>query len=186
MKSICAALLCAVSVLAADREPTAFELIKEGHRYVGEQSKDQVIRIRSEKSVGTLTPKVWKILYHDPTANFKSVEVEFAAGKMIDVTRPLTFIKAAKSTGAMSPEKLKIDSDAAIAKALKEPILENLKVRSVQASLEEKENTGPVWRIKLWAEKVRNSLEIAEIGSISLTADDGTVIATDVKISRLN
>jgi len=38
------------SALAAD--PTAFELIKLGDQYVGVQSKDQVVQIRSDKSVG--------------------------------------------------------------------------------------------------------------------------------------
>jgi len=35
-------------------EMTAFRLIKEGNRYVGEESKDRVVQIRSEKSVGSL------------------------------------------------------------------------------------------------------------------------------------
>jgi hypothetical protein len=48
----------------ADRadEPTILDLIKEGSRYVGEQAKDKIVQIRSEKSVGTLTPNIWFVV----------------------------------------------------------------------------------------------------------------------------
>jgi hypothetical protein len=39
-------------------ELTAFQLVKEGNRYVGEDIKDQVVQIRSEKSVGGMVPNV--------------------------------------------------------------------------------------------------------------------------------
>jgi len=41
-------------MLATAGELTAFDLVKEGNRYVGEPSKDKVVQIRSDKSVGTL------------------------------------------------------------------------------------------------------------------------------------
>ena len=44
------------------KELSAYDLIKEGNRYVGEQSKDKVVQIRSEKSIGGLTPTVWFVV----------------------------------------------------------------------------------------------------------------------------
>lgn len=38
---------------------TAFQLIREGNRYVSEEAKDKVVQIRSEKSVGDVTPAIW-------------------------------------------------------------------------------------------------------------------------------
>ncbi len=184
MRIFFALLLSALPLLAADKEPTAFELAKEGNRYVGEQAKDKIVQIRSERSVGTLTPKVWYVIYFDPTATFKSVEVKFAAGKMLDVKRPLRMIEMiGDASKAMDHDKLKIDSDAAIEKALAEPILKDIKVKSLEAKLE---NTsfGPVWRLKLWGEKV-NGRDIVDIGRISVTADDGKVIETDIHLNRL-
>src|SRR5689334_1272576 len=70
------------SVKAA--EPTALQLAKEGNRYIGEQSKDKVVQIRSEKSIGSLVPNIWFVVYYDPTATFKAVEVKFGGGKMLD------------------------------------------------------------------------------------------------------
>src|SRR5438445_13878260 len=55
------ALVLAQSLRAS--EPTAFELIKEGNRHVGETAKDKVVQIRSEKSIAGVTPNIWWIVY---------------------------------------------------------------------------------------------------------------------------
>jgi len=144
-----------------------------------------VIEIRSEKSIGTLKPKVWHVLYFDPTASMKTVDVKFAAGKMVDVKRPFRLIEMATGNKVLDKDKLKIDSDKAIANALKEPILENIKVKSVEAKLEGSD-TGPVWKIKMWAQKLKNPNDTADIGVVTVTADDGKVINTDVHINRVD
>src|SRR5205807_4621945 len=97
--ALCA--LCGFSLVALARDPTAFDLIKEGNRYVGEQSKDKIVQIRSEKSVGSLTPNIWYVVFYDPTATLKAVEVKFGAGKMLDVKRPLRLLEPI--TGADTP-----------------------------------------------------------------------------------
>lgn len=185
MRFVAVLLLCAGTLFAAEKEPTAFELIKEANRYVGEQSKDKVVQIRSEKSVGTLTPKVWFVVFHDPTATFKAVEVKFAAGKMIDVKRPFRVIELAGGIKELERDKLKIDSDEAIEKALAEPILKDINVKSVQAKLENSD-AGPVWRIRVWAGKVSAPNTQVDIGRITVTADDGKAIETNINLNRLD
>src|SRR5256885_13251555 len=69
-------------------EPTAFELIKEGNKHVGEDAKDRVVQIRSEKSIGSLVPNVWYVVYYDPDASLKATEVKFGGGKKLGVKRP--------------------------------------------------------------------------------------------------
>ena len=170
--------------MAADKEPTAFELAKEGNKYVGEHAKDKIIQIRSERSVGTLTPKVWFVTYFDSTATFKQVEVKFAAGKMIDVKRPFRLIEMAGGNRELDNDKLKVDSNEAIEKAVSEPILESIKVKSVEAKLEHTP-AAPVWRIRLWAEKL-NGRDVVDIGRVTVTADDAKVIETNVHLNRLN
>jgi len=177
--------LLSCNLLAADEEPTAFQLMKEGNRYIGEQAKDQVIEAHSDKSVGTLKPKVWYVTYFDPTASLKSVEVKFAAGKMVDVKRPFRLLEMASGNKVLPADKLKVDSDKAIEIALKEPILENIKVKSVQAKLEGS-NTVPVWKIKMWAAKLEHPNTTVNIGEFTVTADDGKVIQTDVHIDRVD
>jgi hypothetical protein len=185
MRIIAALLLATAALAASAKEPTAFELIKEGNRYVGEQSKDKVVQIRSERSVGTLVPKVWFVVYHDPTATFKAVEVKFAAGKMIDVKRPFRVLDLAGGIKELPRDQLKLDSDDAIEKALAEPILKQVGIKSVQAKLENSD-AGPVWRIRLWASRMEKPNTLVDIGRISVTADDGKVIETDIKLNRLD
>src|SRR5438874_9348655 len=149
--------------MAHGADATALELAKEGNRYVGEQSKDKVVQIRSEKSVGTLTPNIWWVVYYDTTATMKAVEVKLGAGKMLEVKRPMRLLEPV--TGGDTPldrDKMKIDSDKAIQTALKEPLLEKLKVTATQLKLE-KVGQGvlgsggageAMWKIRLWAAKL--------------------------------
>ena len=187
MKILIAFLLSSACLFAADKEPTAFALIKEGNRYIGEQAKDRVVQLRSERSIGSLNPKVWHVVYHDPTARMKAVEVKFAAGKMVDVKRPLRLIeRVADKTQPMDNDKLKIDSDKAIEIALKEPILEDIKVKSVEATLQNDGNIGPVWKLRLWAERLSGATETAGIGHLMITADTGKVIENEIELKRLD
>jgi hypothetical protein len=186
MKLFAAILLSASALIAADKDATAFDLMKEGNRYVGEQAKDRVVQVRSEKSIGTLSPKVWYVVYYDPTASMKAVEVKFAAGKMVDVKRPFRLVeRMSDGTKPMDKEKLKIDSDKAIEVALKEPILEGIKVKSVEARLENSD-LGPVWRLRLWAQKLAKENVLADVGKLVIAADDGKVIENDLKLNRLD
>jgi len=176
-------------------EATAFDLAKEGNRYVGEQSKDRIVQIRSEKSVGGLSPNIWYVVFYDPTATLKAVEVNFGAGKMLDVKRPMRLLEPV--TGGDAPldkAKLKIDSDKVLKTALKEPLLQKVKVTATQLKLERvgegvlgQSGPGePVWKVKLWAAKLRDASRDADIGEIWISAADGKVIKNDLHFNRLD
>src|SRR2546430_11885473 len=121
---------------ACAAEMTAFQLIKEGNRYVSEEAKDKVVQIRSEKSVGGLAPTIWYIVYYDPDASLKATEVKFGAGKKLTVKRPFRLLEPVTGdTTALERDKMKVDSDRAIQIALKEPLLEKLTVRATELRL---------------------------------------------------
>ncbi len=179
---------------AVAAEPTALELIKEGNRYVGEQSKDKIVQIRSEKSVGTLEPNVWYLVYYDPTATLKAVEVKFGAGKMLSVRRPMRLLEPVTGADrALDHSKLKVDSNQAIKTAADEPLLKNLKLTATQLKLE-RVGEGvlglgpgdPAWRVRLWAAKLRNPRRDADLGEIWISAADGKVVKNDLHISRVD
>jgi hypothetical protein len=187
--------LLAACLPARAGEATALELIKEGNRYVGEQAKDKVVQIRSEKSINSLTPIVWYIVFYDNTATLKAVEVKFVAGKMQAVKRPFRLLEPV--TGGDTPldrEKMKVDSDEAIRTALKEPVLSNIKPTATQLKLEkvgegvlERSGVGEaVWKVKLWANKLRNPSHDADIGEVWISAADGKVLKSDLHIDRLD
>lgn len=164
---------------------TAFQLVKEGNRYIGEQAKDKVVQIRSEKSIASLTPNIWYIVYYDSTAKFRATEVKFGAGKMLEVTRPMRLFERVAEEKQLDAAKLKIDSDKAIAIAQKEPLLENLTLKASQLKLEKGED-GPVWKVRLWAAKLRKPSDMADIGEVIISSETGKVVSADLKINRVD
>ena len=172
-------------VLAAD-EPTALSLIKEANRYVGEETKDQVVQIRSEKSVASLTPNIWYVVFYDKDATFKTAEVKFGAGKKLEVKHPMRQPFAyINYKNVMDSKTLKIDSDKAIKIATAEPLLDKLTIKATQLSLDRPETT-PTWRVRVWAAKLRNPNADADIGEVFISADEGKVIKTDLHINRVD
>jgi len=180
------------ALLAGDT--TAYDLIKEGNRYVGEQAKDKIVQIRSEKSVGSLTPNIWYVVYYDPTASLKAVEVKFGAGKMMTVKRPMRLLEPVFGGDApLDRDKLKVDSDEATKTALKEPLLQNLKITATQLKLEKApegvlgmQNGQAIWRVRLWASKLRDPAHDADIGEVWVAAFDGKVVKNDLHINRVD
>src|SRR5215472_2965820 len=117
-------------------ERTALSLIKDANDYVGKDARDQVVQIRSEKSVNTLTPNIWYVVFYDPDARMKATEVKFGAGTKLDVQRPFRLIERMKADKVIDRSKLKIDSDQAIKTATSDPLLKNLTLRATRLSLD--------------------------------------------------
>jgi hypothetical protein len=175
-----AAMTFAVAQVALAADPTAFELAKLGNQYVGVESKDKVVQIRSEKSVGTLVPNIWYVVYYDPDAALKAVEVKFCAGQKLDVSRPLRLLEPI--TGGdqvLDSAKLKVDSDKALKIALAEPLLKNLTVKATQLWLQHGD-LGPEWKVKLWAAKLKAPNKDTDVGAVVVSATDGSVVKSDL------
>jgi hypothetical protein len=165
---------------AAAGEPTAFDLVKQGDQYVGDQAKDKVVQIRSEKSIGSLTPNIWYVVYFDPTATLKATEVKFGGGNMMEVKRPFRLLEPV--TGGdktLERKKLKVDSDRALAIALKEPLLVGLNLKATQFWLEHGDHS-PEWRIRFWAAKLSEPNKMADIGEVVISSAKGKVVRSDL------
>lgn len=176
--------LARLSTTAASIDATAFDLVKEGNRYVGEQSKDSVVQIRSEKSIGSLTPDIWYIVYYDPDAPLKAVEVKFGAGRKLEVKRPTRLLEPiTKADRPLPKAKMKVDSDEALKVAGKEPLLSRLTLKASRLTLERhsSDDERPVWRVRLWAAKLKDPNDNADIGEVVISADDGKVLHSDLK-----
>lgn len=184
---VLAALAISVFALPARAgEATAFDLIKEGNRFVSEDAKDKVVEIRSEKSVASLVPNIWYIIYYDADATFKATEVKFSAGKKDSVKRPGRLWEMVSGNKPIDRAKLKIDSDAAIATAKKEPILEKLTLTNTQLKLDTDGEGALVWKVRLWATKIRRPTETTDIGEVRVSAETGKVVKTDLHIDRVD
>ena len=174
----------AQAVLAAD--PTAFELAKLGNQYVGVESKDRVVQIRSEKSVGTLVPNIWYVVYYDPDATLKAVEVKFGAGQKMDVSHPLRLLEPVTGNDrTLDRAKLKVDSDKVLKIAVAEPLLKNLTLKASQFWLQHGDQ-GPEWKVKLWAASLKDPNKDVEVGIVVVSAADGSIIKIDLYPNRVD
>jgi len=172
--------------MALASEPTAFDLVKQGDQYVGVQSKDKVVQIRYEKSLESLTPDIWYVVYYDPDSTFKSVQVKFGAGQKMDVSHPGRVLEMfGDNREPLDASKLKIDSDKAIKIATSQPLLKKLTIKATQLRLEHGD-TGPQWHVKLWAAKLKNPEENTDIGIVVLSSEDGSVIKNDLNPNRVD
>ena len=180
-------LLLALPLMGWSKEMTAFDLMKEGNRYVGEQARDKIVQVRSEKSIGTVTPTIWFVVFYDTTASLKATEVKFGAGKMLDVKRPFRLLEPTHGGDLpMDRAKLKVDSDEAISTALKEPLLDKLTITATALKLDRQRDGTVAWRVRLWAAKLRNPSKDADIGDVYINAEDGKVFRTDLHINRVD
>ncbi len=179
-------LLAVCIVTTADaKDLTAFQLVKRGNEYVGVQSKDKVVQIRSEKSLGGLTPNIWYVVYYDPDATLKAVEVKFGAGEKLDVSHPLRLLEPITGDDKiLDADKLKIDSDKAQAIATDHPLVKSLALKATQLQLGHGA-TGPEWKVKLWAAKLKHPEDMADIGVVHISATDGSILKADLHPSRL-
>ena len=171
---------------ALAEDATAFSLIKAANDYVGKDTRDQIVGFRSEKSIGTLSPNIWYVVYYDKDATFKTTEVKFGAGQKLEVRHPMREPFAyVNDKNVLDQKRLKVDSDQAIKTATTQPLLEKLTVRATQLSLENMDGT-PTWRVRLWAAKLRRPDSNADIGDVFVSAEDGKVTKTDLHIERVD
>lgn len=184
-------IVCSLTPVAEAGEPTAFQLIKLGNDYVGKDARDKVVQIRSEKSIGSLTPTIWFVVYYDADASLKATEVKFEAGKKADVKRPLRVLEFVKADKVFDKAKLKVDSDAAIKTAAAEPLLKNLTLKATQLWLDSNMKfdlsvEAPVWKVRLYAAKLKNPNDNADVGDVYISAVDGKVLKSDLHINRVD
>ena len=168
--------------------PSALKLVEEGNRYIGEQAKDKVVQIRSERSSeGTLNPAVWYVVYYDSTAALKATEVKFSNGKMVDVKRPMRLLEATgHKKDPLPKDKLKIDSDEALKIATSQPGLDkDITLKSSEMRLEHGPADEPVWRVQLWATGPGESKYETSIGDVIMSATDGKVIEMNLKPDKV-
>ncbi len=172
--------------MAGAAEKTAFELAKEGNRYISAESKDRVVQIHSDKSVGSLTPTIWYVVYYDPDSTTKAVEVKFGAGEKLAVNHTARIMASVAGKNKDLPkDKLKVDSDKAIEIAKKEPLLKNLTLTATRLTLEPWGGM-PVWKVRLWAAKLSKPNKSADLGEVFVAAEDGKVLKNDLKINRVD
>lgn len=169
----------------AGPEATALLLATKGNDYVGVQSKNKIVRIHSDKSVGAVTPNVWRVEYYDPDAMMKYVEVRFENGEETDVSHPVRPFELPVDAGdAVDRAKLKVDSNQALNIAGRQTLVKSLGLHASKLTLTHSE-AGPVWKVQLWATKLNEPTKDADVGTVTISATDGTVVKSDLHPGRV-
>jgi hypothetical protein len=177
---ILGAVLGLTSSSLALAENTALDLSKRGNDYVGVQSRDKIVQIYSEKSVATLEPNIWHVAYFDPTVMTRTIEVKFEAGPETEIAHPLhPFTLPAKPDQILDLPKITVDSDRAVDIAKSQPILKGLNLRYSKLTLQKGDN-GPEWKVELWSAKVSDPSKDANVGTIHISAVDGSILESDL------
>jgi hypothetical protein len=66
-------------------------------------------------------------------------------------------------------------------------MLEKLTLKASRLVLERRshDDDTPVWKVRLWAAKVKNPNDNADIGEVILSAEDGKILKSDLKPERV-
>jgi hypothetical protein len=178
--------VCSLSRASFAEERTAFSLIKDANDYVGKDTRDKIVGFRSEKSVASLNPNIWYVVYYDHDTTFRTTEVKFGAGQKLDVKHPMRPpFDYVNDKDLVDQKRLKVDSDKAIKIAIAQPLLEKLNVRATQLWLQNKDGV-PTWQVRLWAAKLRHPDSDANIGDVYVSAEDGKATKVDLHIDRVD
>jgi hypothetical protein len=170
---------------ASAAEPTALDLFRQGDQYVGAEARGRLIKITSEKSIGSVTPSIWSVTYFDPNAAGKATEVRFNAGQKAWVKYHGSFLGLAKAPRELPKGKVLVDSDAALRTATVEPLLKNLNLKATRMILEDWQGM-PTWKVQIWAARLSNPAEMAEVGEVFISGEDGKVLRSDLKIKKVD
>lgn len=173
--------LAGTSIAMAD--PSALNLVRSGDNYIGIQSRDKILEMYSEKSIATVEPNVWHILYYDPDVTFKAADVKFGAGQEMEVTHPMhpvhMFGMPAKTSDIIDQSRVHVDSDQALNIATSQPLLRGLTLRSTKMTLDNGD-TGPAWKVDLYAAKLSDPTKEAYVGNVCISATDKSVLKVDL------
>lgn len=153
---------------------TAFGLIKIGNKSVDPRASDRVTYMYSEQSSTNLVPAVWHVEYFDPSVPFKKTELKIMNGKVVSVAHPRRVMDSLSGTKQFERHKLKIDSDRALAIALKDPTLGKLDLQATQFWLE-RTGEGPVWRIRFWMTQLNKPGQLNQIGEVQISTQTGEI-----------
>ncbi len=162
--------------------PTAFALIREGNKYLSKRSQGKIVQMISEKTDDGLTPNDWRVVYYDPEARFKAVEVRFAGEELTRIFEPGRILQlfSRRARQPMAENLLRVDSDEALTIALRRSGLNERMAEKSQLKLETSDEGVPVWRVNFWGRVQKRE---TSLGEVVISATDGSLIKNRIKAS---
>jgi hypothetical protein len=157
------------SIQAADKPPTAFDVLKETQKQLGSKYSKALLSMESDGA--KLRPRYWWIRFYDDSLWLKIRAVHMVGPDMIENVVPGNVFDGGNPEYIIQPDQLKYDSEKCITfieKAAKENEipLHALNIKLVKPHPGE---SNPIWTFEWLDEKDRN------IGKLSISATTGRV-----------
>lgn len=198
MKLICT-LILAATFAHAGSVPTARQAVEIAKRRMSPASQDQVLRVEGRRSGADLRIREWQVTFYDDSRVNNALTVKVEDGQDTDAETVLRMFEDGtwshfdrNFTGFSNREVInlsrwRIDSDDAVARALRLPALSEVQVTEVRLTLRKLSDgdVPPVWRVNLRARSKTNPSRSAGIGFIDLSAESGEVLRNETRVRKL-
>jgi len=175
------ALVLLFSLAAPLVAQTALKTQPEAEKYLNNEAKGNLVKIIGPKNKpGQLSPEKWQYVFYDPFASNKGRYVQILQGKiLLELTDRFVEtdrgrLLAYKEDEIIPAGSIKLDSDTALAAAVKAGNLENYKLSGVEYELLlDKDAKGPAWIIDLYGPFKGEEVKAA---TAKINATDGKVL----------
>jgi len=160
---------CLGGLYAADKPPTAFEVLKEARKKLGEPVSKNLLRMESEYA--RLRPRHWWVRFYDADVTLKVRALYMIGSEMNRNITPGNIFDGGNAEFIINPEQLKYDSEKCIAFIQKACKDSNIPLQSLHVRLEKPHpgESNPIWYFEL--------LDAQEeaLGRLSISATTGRV-----------
>ena len=165
--------------LAAFGKDTAYKALRAIGAERNPALLNRVIELKGRS--GDPQPELWTIILDDQLARGGVREIEVANGRVVSERTPVKSYSGSALGITMNFQKLNLDSEGAFAIAEAEAKAAKLGFDSVDYLLRcDDANSAPTWVLQLLDPQQQN------LGSITIAADTGAVLAKDLGANREN
>ncbi len=144
--------------------------------------KASLLKAIGRREPGSPLPLTWTYYFYDTSATGNARFLTVRGGRVVKDGQDLPVaLSPWHSDDIVAEDKLRIDSDAALAAA--QALIPNVPITSSQFELTRPKNSAPMWRVTVWAKDSDGQEQ--EIGTVQILADTGYVLRNDLKPSAL-
>jgi len=144
--------------------------------------KASLLKAIGRRTPGSPSPQTWTFYFYDTEAKGNARFITVRAGRVLKEGQDLPVVLSPwHSEDIIAEDKLKFDSDAALAAA--QALIPGTPISSSEFELIRPKNSAPMWQVTVWA-KDQDGQE-QEIGTVQFLADTGYVLRNDLKPSSL-
>ncbi len=188
-----------VAVASEVTVPTAREAVGFANAKFPSGAQNQVLRIEGTHSDSDMRPREWSVTVYDTSRVNNAATIRVKDGVLTSVGTPLRLFEDARwsnfdrnftgyeSGEVINTDRWKLDSPAALSKAMADPALANVQVTEVRMTLRKLSNgdVPALWRVYLRARSRANPGRESWVGYVDLSAETGEIVRNELRVGKL-